>query len=95
MGSARVEMSSAGIEAVLSDPAVTAMLMAMGDSIAAEAESRTPPAPNGHRARYSAKAHGGREGGRPYVDVAAVDDYAVAHNARHNTLVKSMDAGRR
>lgn len=95
MARARVEMSEAGIEAVLSDPAVTAMLTEMADDIAAEAESMTPPTGGGHRGVYKSKAHPGRKGGRPYVDVAAVDAYAIAQNARGNILVKSMGAGRR
>lgn len=82
-----VEMSSAGIEALLSDPAVTADLERRGAAIKARADSMGS-------ATYEEHTRPGRKGGRPYVVVAANSAVAKASNAKHNTLLRSLDAGR-
>lgn len=87
MGSVKVKMNSKGIEALLSDHAVTADLESRGRRIKAAADAAGS-------AEYDMAVRRGRKGGRPYVVVAANSPKARASNAKHNTLLKSMDAGR-
>lgn len=87
MADVRVEMSSAGIEALLSDRAVTSDLERRGAAIKARADGIGS-------ATYEQHTRPGRKGGRPYVVVAANDQHAINSNANHNTLLKSLDAGR-
>lgn len=82
-----VEMSSAGIEALLSDPAVTADLKRRGAAIKARADSMGS-------ATYEIHKRKGYLGGRPYIAIAANSAAAKASNAKHNTLLRSLDAGR-
>ena len=87
MGDVTVKMSKAGIEALLSDPAVTADLGRRGAAIKARADSMGS-------ATYEEHTRPGRKGGRPYVVVAANSPHAINSNAKHNTLVKALSAGR-
>lgn len=45
-------------------------------------------------ATYEVHTRPGRKGGRPYVVVAANSPHAIASNAKHNSLAKSISAGR-
>lgn len=85
----RVVMNRQGVEEVLNDPAVTGYLMGMASSIKASCDAKDGDI------GYSIKSHPGRKGGRQYVDVAAVSVHAIRANAKKNTILKSMDAGRR
>lgn len=76
-----------GIEATLSNPAVTAELERRGAAIKAAADGMGS-------ATYAMETLPGYMGGRPYVRVSARDWLAKASNAKHNTLLKSLDAGR-
>lgn len=87
MGRAKVEMNSKGIEALLSDHAVTADLESRGRRIKAAADATGS-------AEYEMAVRRGRKGGRPYVVVAANSPKARASNAKHNALIKGMNAGR-
>lgn len=87
MGSVKVKMNSAGIEAALSDPSVTADLLSRAEKIKATAEGMDG-------CEYEATTRPGRKGGRPYAVVAANSAKARTKNAKHNTLLKSLDAGR-
>ena len=79
MAKVKVVMNSAGIEAVLSSPGVTA-IKRRADSMGS--------------ATYEVHTRPGRKGGRPYVVVAANTPHAIASNAKHNSLAKSISAGR-
>lgn len=87
MGNVRVKMNSSGIEALLSDEAVTGDLLSRANRIKARADGMDGCA-------YETGTHPGYKGGRPYVVVAANSAKAKAKNAKHNTLLKSLDAGR-
>ena len=87
MASVKVVMNSAGIEAVLSAPGITADLERRGAAIKARADSMGS-------ATYEEHTRPGRKGGRPYVVVAANSPHAINSNAKHNSLAKSISAGR-
>lgn len=87
MADVEVVMNSAGIEAVLSSAGVTADLKRRGDAIKARADSMGS-------ATYEVHTRPGRKGGRLYVVVAANSAHAINSNAKHNTLVKALSAGR-
>lgn len=83
----KVVMNSAGIEEVLSSQGVVGDLESRGSRIKARADSMGS-------AEYEQNTRPGYRGGRPYVVVAANTKHAKASNAKHNTLLKSLDAGR-
>lgn len=87
MANVKVVMNSAGIEAVLSSPGVTADLERRASAIKRRADSMGS-------ATYEVHTRPGRKGGRPYVVVAANSPHAIASNAKHNSLAKSISAGR-
>lgn len=87
MADVKVVMNSAGIEALLSSAQVTGDLERRGAAIKARADSIGS-------ATYEQHTRPGRKGGRPYVAVAANSLHALRSNAKHNTLLKSLDAGR-
>lgn len=85
----RVVMNHGGAEEILNSPAVTAELVSMANAIKAACDDKDGDI------GYQVKAHPGRLGGRQYADVAAVSKHAIRANAKRNTILKSMDAGRR
>ena len=87
MANVKVVMNHAGVEALLSDSAVTSDLLARAERVKASADAMDG-------CDYAVTARPGRQGGRPYVAVAANNAKARAKNAKHNTLLKSLDAGR-
>lgn len=87
MGKCHFEWNHEGAEALLRSAGVQDDLMARGKRIKDRADSSTG-------AKFALKKRKGRKGGRPYVVVAANSHHAKAKNARHNTLLKSIDAGR-
>lgn len=87
MARCRVVMNSAGIERVLSEPKVTEDLEKRGAAVKTMADSI------GH-ATYERHTRAGKKGGRPYVIVAANDPHAIRSNAKRNTLLKAIDAGK-
>lgn len=89
MADAEVVMNHQGSEEVLNSRAVTAMLRSMAESIKASCDAKEGDI------GFEVKAHPGRKGGRQYVDVAAVSKHAIRVNSKKNTILKSMDAGRR
>lgn len=76
-----------GAEALLRSAGVQDDIMARGKRIKDRADSSTG-------AKFALKKRKGHKEGRPYVVVAANSRHAKAKNARHNTLLKSIDAGR-
>lgn len=85
MSKVRVVMNSAGIEQVLTEACPD--LERRGQAIKAKADSMGS-------ATYTIATRPGRKGGRPYVVVAANDPHAIASNAKHNSLLKALNAGR-
>ena len=91
MPSAKVRISPAGARAVLTSPGVAADLSARAEAIAARAcascsqdKMRNDP--------YTAHASKGR--GRARASVVASSSHGANDNAKNNTLLKSLDAGR-
>ncbi len=76
-----------GYEELLSSAAVQNDIERRAQRIKKKADSMTG-------AVFACKKRKGRKGGRPYAVVAANSRHAKAKNAKHNTLLKSIDAGR-
>lgn len=89
MNGVKVVMNSPGAEAVLSDPAVQADLMARANRIKAAADSVGS-------GKYEVSQRSGRKGGRPYVVVHVPEgDWQTYYsNQKHNTLRNALKAGR-
>lgn len=81
----RVTMSDAGARAVLNSSAVQAKLLVMAQSIKANADSMGSGV-------YDADVRVGQT--RAHAMVKTTDAASMASNAKHNTLLKSLDAGR-
>ncbi len=91
MPSARVKISPAGARALLNSPGVLADLTARADAIAARACASCSP-DRMDNAPYT--AHSSKGGGRSRASVVASSTHGKNDNAKNNTLLKSMDAGR-
>ena len=89
MSDVKVVINSAGAEAILSDPAVQADLLARANRIKAAADSVGS-------GKYEVSQRKGRKGGRPYVvvHVPEGDWHTYNSNKKHNTLRNALRAGR-
>lgn len=89
MGGVKVVMNSPGAEAILSDPAVQADLLARANRIKAAADSVGS-------GKYEVHQRSGYKGGRPYVVVHVPEgDWQTYYsNKKHNTLRNALKAGR-
>ena len=85
MARVKVRMSSAGSRAVMNSEGVRADLLARADRIRERAESMGSGA-------YAADVRPGRN--RAHAMVKTTDARSIASNAKHNSLLKSLDAGR-
>lgn len=85
MARAAVSMNHAGARAILNSGAVQADLLARAERI----RDRAGAVGSGS---YEADVRPGRE--RAHAMVKTTDALSIASNAKHNSLVKSMDAGR-
>lgn len=83
----RIVINHDGVEAVLDSDGVQGDLMSRGQSIKASADAADG-------CQYTIASRPGRKGGRHYVVVAANNILAKRKNNKHNTLLKSLDAGR-
>lgn len=86
-GIERIELNHEGVEAVLDSGGVQGDLMSRGQRIKARADGMDG-------CEYTIASRPGRKGGRHYVVVAANNIVAKRKNNKHNTLLKSLDAGR-
>ena len=89
MSGVKVVLNSNGCEAILSDPAVQADLMARANRIKAAADSVGS-------GKYAVIQRKGRKGGRPYVVVCVPQgDWETYYsNQKHKTLQNALKAGR-
>ena len=85
MGSVRVKINSSGARAILSSAKVQADLDARAGRIKASADTKGSGV-------YEAVSAGGS--GRARAVVKTTDVESMASNRKHNTLLKSLDAGR-
>lgn len=83
----RIVINHDGAEAILDSAGVQGDLMARGQAIKARADAMDG-------CNYTLASRPGRQGGRHYVVVAANNIVAKRKNNKHNTLLKSLDAGR-
>lgn len=86
--SIKVKMSSAGAQAVLNSGGVQADLLRRAQGIANRANSQLTSLEGGS---YVADVQPGKT--RAHAMVKTRGPHAKADNARHNTLLKSLDAG--
>lgn len=89
MAKVRVKMNSAGAQAILNSAGVQGDLLRRAQAIANRANSQLDTLDGG---AFVADVRPGRT--RARAAVKARGPYPRAHNARHNTLLKSLDAGR-
>lgn len=92
MGRARVSMSRAGAAALLRSEAVRADLEARALRVARAANAAMSPDGYVTATGYRGGADVGRARARGFVVTS--DDHGKADNARHGTLLKSLDEGR-
>lgn len=83
----KIEINHAGVEALLDSPGIQADLQRRGAAIKSCAD-------NMDGCEYTLASRPGRKGGRHYVVVAANSRLAKRKNNKHNTLLKSLYAGR-
>ena len=87
---ARVHVSSSGAQALLAGAAVQADLMARAERIAATANAGTSPDDMANPPYMAVDASGSRARAR----VITSSPHGIRDNNKHNTLLKSLDAGR-
>lgn len=92
MAKVKVELNLKGINKVMTSAPVEAKLSEMGNKIAREANVQmgAHEGQDGFEANVAKKRH-------PWVArvyVTPVGFYAIRHNAKYNTLLKALDAGR-
>lgn len=85
MASVKVIMSNAGARAILNSPEVQSELLGRAEAIKERADSMGS-------GEYAADVQPGRN--RAHAMVKTTDAKSVRSNAKHNTLLKSLDAGR-
>lgn len=85
MGKAKVRMSNAGARAIMNSPDVQSELMSRASAIKGRADSIGS-------GTYEADVRAGKN--RAHAMVKTTDAMSRASNAKHNTLLKSLDAGR-
>lgn len=83
----KIVFNHEGIEALLDSAGVQGDLMARGEAIKSRADAMDG-------CSYTLASRPGRKMGRHYVVVAANNIVARRKNNKHNTLLKSLDAGR-
>lgn len=91
MRSADVRLNPAGARALLRSPGVLADLVRRAGAVAARACSSCSPDAMDNRP-YTAHAEVGK--GRARASVVASSTHGKRDNAKNNTLLKSLDAGR-
>ena len=89
MSKVRVKMNSAGAQALLKSGPIAADMLRRARAIAARANSQLGRADGG---QFVADVITGKT--RARAAVKAQGPYPRAHNRKHNTLLKSVDAGR-
>lgn len=82
----------AGANAVRNSGGVVSKIENMANSIAASASSKTPAMGKPKNNNYFVSVHHGRQ--RAFANVVTGNYAAKRDNAKNNTLLKSMDAGR-
>lgn len=93
MAKIKVSMSGIGARAILNSPEVEADLLRRAQRIKAAADAKSEPTPSGMKnPNFIAKSGAGK--GRVVGVVIAANPYSIASNQKHNTLLKSLDAGR-
>ena len=92
MGSkVRVKINSAGAEALLTSAGVLSDMSARASAVAAAANARTSPDQMDTPA-YMSEADA--SGTRARARVFTATPHGINNNNKHNTLLKSLDAGR-
>lgn len=86
MGNVKVKMNSAGAREVLNSAGVQSDLMARASRIKARADSMGS-------GTYEADVQPGRNRAHARVKTPKGDFETMASQAKHNTLLKSLDAG--
>lgn len=84
MGKVKVEMNHAGAREILNSSGVQSNLLSRAQRIKAQADSMGSGI-------YAADVQPGKN--RAHAMVKTTDAQSMASNAKHNTLVKSLDAG--
>ena len=89
--SVRVRINSAGARAVLTSAGVAGRLGDMASAIAASANAKTSPDDMRNDAYMSEVDSSGN---RAHARVWTATPHGIRNNNKHNTLLKSLDAGR-
>lgn len=84
----KVKMNSAGAQALLKSGAITADVLRRAQAVAARANSQLDTLDGGQFVADVIMTD------RAHAAVKAQGPYPRAHNAKHNTLLKSLDAAR-
>lgn len=87
----RVRINSAGARAVLTSDGVAGKLGDMAAAIAASANSKASP-DNMRNDAYMSEVDS--SGNRAHARVWTATPHGIRNNNKHNTLLKSLDAGR-
>lgn len=87
MGNVKVKINSSGARSLLNSSEVQEDLLARASRIKARADSMGS-------GRYEADVQPGRNRAHAMVKTPKGDFKTMASQAKHNTLLKSMDAGR-
>lgn len=87
----RVRINSAGARAVLASDGVAGKLGDMAAAIAASANSKASP-DNMRNDAYMSEVDS--SGNRAHARVWTASPHGIRNNNKHNTLLKSLDAGR-
>lgn len=87
----RVRINSAGARAVLTSAGVAGKLGDMASAIAASANSKASPDDMRNDAYMSEVDSSGN---RAHARVWTATPHGIRNNNKHNTLLKSLDAGR-
>lgn len=85
MGEVKVKMNQAGCTAFRNSPEVQQELLRRAENIKARADAMGSGV-------YKADVQPGKK--RAHALVKTTDEKSMASNAKHNTLLKSLDAGR-
>lgn len=87
----RVRIRSAGARSVLTSDGVAGKLGDMASSIAASANAKASP-DNMRNDAYMSEVDS--SGNRAHARVWTASPHGIRNNNKHNTLLKSLDAGR-
>ena len=90
-GKIEVKMNSAGCIELLRSEAVASDMLARAERIADRANSQASP---DEMDNMPFEAGQGESPGRMYAYVVTATPHGIHHNNKHNTLLKSVDAGR-